>query len=51
MKFDSKETEEFYYSKLKELRIGHVSVAKDKIYSMTDVTEIITELEIITRLD
>lgn len=45
MIFDSKETEEFYYKKLKELRIGHVSLAKKTVYTMEDVIEIIDSLE------
>lgn len=45
MKFDSKETEDYYYLRLAELRIEHVTVNKDSVYTMDDVIEMTDELE------
>lgn len=41
MHFDSKETEEYYYKRMKELKVVHVNVAKNTVLTKNDVDELI----------
>lgn len=46
MKFDSYDTEQFYYKRLKELGVAHViPTERNKIFTMDDVVELTNDLE------
>ena len=45
MRFDTKETEGYYYSRLTEIGIIHATVDEDHIYTMNDVIKMTDALE------